>query len=56
MNDNIPSGALLNRAAVAGLALGAASTAYLFAVQYLPIDSIFILSSGISSTGTNSFD
>ena len=36
MNDNIPSGALLNRAAVAGLALGAASTAYLFAVQYLP--------------------
>ena len=36
MNDNIPSGALLNRAAVAGLALGVASTAYLFAVQYLP--------------------
>ena len=27
-----------------------------FAVQYLPIDSIFILSPGISSTGINSFD
>ena len=36
MNDNISKGALLNHAAIAGLALGAVSTAYLFAVQYLP--------------------
>lgn len=34
--ENITSGILINRAATAGLALGAASTAYLFAVQYLP--------------------
>ncbi len=35
-NENITSGILMNRAATAGLALGAVSTAYLFAVQYLP--------------------
>ena len=32
----ISQGTLLNRAAVAGLALGAVSTAYLFITQYLP--------------------
>ena len=36
MNDSISKGVLLNNAAIAGLALGAVSTAYLFAVQYLP--------------------
>ncbi len=35
-NENMTSGILINRAATAGLALGAVSTAYLFAVQYLP--------------------
>ena len=35
--ENITSGALLNRAAVTGLALGAISAAYMFAVQYLPL-------------------
>ncbi len=36
MNESITTGAILNRAAVTGLALGAVSTAYMFAVQYLP--------------------
>ena len=35
-NESITGGAVLNRAALTGLALGAVSTAYMFAVQYLP--------------------
>lgn len=35
-NENVTTGALLNRAAVTGLVLGAVSMAYMFAVQYLP--------------------
>lgn len=36
MNESITTGAILNRAAVTGIELGAVSTAYMFAVQYLP--------------------
>lgn len=35
-NESITAGAILNRAALTGLALGGVSTAYMFAVQYLP--------------------
>ncbi len=35
-NENITAGAILNRAALTGLALGLISVAYMFAVQYLP--------------------